>query len=179
MDNSFLKTGPYSDQCATHIIKLFVVFLLLCSLMVCANNQVHYDPMVVFVCLHIALPHYHHNADLSEAIELLKCFSDISCLEWMFKIKSVFLIIYHSIYGTWCIQLTHYSYDDCVNTCTLSYYLHQIGSMTHLSSLRVMSWNNGTHCMSVYILISLCIVLYGFLYINSLYYLWPRLCNAL
>ena len=52
-----------------------------------------------------------------------------------------------------CIQLTHLSYDDCENTCTLSYYHHQIGSMTHLLLLRVRSWNNGIHCISFYVLI--------------------------
>ena len=31
--------------------------LLLCSLMMCANKRIHYDSMVVFVCLHITLPH--------------------------------------------------------------------------------------------------------------------------
>ena len=41
----------------------FSVFLL--------NNGLHYDMMVVFVCLHIALPHY----DLSKGVELLKCLS--------------------------------------------------------------------------------------------------------
>ena len=39
---------------------------LLCSLMICANNKVHYDPVFVILCLHIKLPHYHHYADLSE-----------------------------------------------------------------------------------------------------------------
>ena len=45
--------------------------LLLRSLMVCANNRVNDDPMVVFVCLHIPLPHYHHYADLPEGIKFL------------------------------------------------------------------------------------------------------------
>ena len=39
-----------------------------------------------------------------------------------------------------CIQLTHVSYDDCEHMCTLSYYHHQIGSMTHLSLLKVRSY---------------------------------------
>ena len=54
----------------------FCVFLFLCSLMMCANNRVHYDPTVVVVCLHITLPHCHHYADLSEGIELLKFLSN-------------------------------------------------------------------------------------------------------
>ena len=28
------------------------------------NNRVHYGLMVVFVCLHITLPHYHRYEDL-------------------------------------------------------------------------------------------------------------------
>ena len=41
-----------------------------------ANNLVHCDLMVVLVCLHFTLPHYHHYADVSEGIEFLKCSSD-------------------------------------------------------------------------------------------------------
>ena len=37
-----------------------VVPLSPCSLMMCANNRVHFGPMVVFVCLHSTRPHYHH-----------------------------------------------------------------------------------------------------------------------
>ena len=37
-------------------------------------------------------------------------------------------VIFHRIDGTVCIQFTHLSYDDCENTCALSYYHHKIGS---------------------------------------------------
>ena len=53
--------------------------LILCILMMCANDGVHYGPMVVFVCLHITQPQYHHYADVSERIELLKCLSYTFC----------------------------------------------------------------------------------------------------
>ena len=49
----------------------------------------------------------------------------------MSKIKLILSIILHAIYGAVYIQLTHFSYDDCGDACTLSYYHHQIGSMTH------------------------------------------------
>ena len=55
--------------------KLGLCRLSQCSLMMCAYNRVHYGPMVVFLCLNIKLPHYHHYADISEGIELLKCLS--------------------------------------------------------------------------------------------------------
>ena len=51
------------------------------------------------------------------------------------------------------IQLTHFSYNDCENTCKLSYYHHQIGIITHLPLFMVRSWKNGMHFMSFCILI--------------------------
>ena len=38
--------------------------LLLWSLMdMCTNNRDHYSLMVIFVCVHITLSHYHHHAE--------------------------------------------------------------------------------------------------------------------
>ena len=51
--------------------------LLLCSLWLIAN--IHFDLQIVFVCLHITPSHYHHCANLSEDIELIKCLSDMFC----------------------------------------------------------------------------------------------------
>ena len=47
--------------------------------MVFANDRIHYGLEVVFVCLQITPSHYHHYADSSEGIELIKCLSGI-CL---------------------------------------------------------------------------------------------------
>ena len=94
--------------------------------------------MIVSVCLRIKLPHYHHYADKSEGIEFLKCLSGTFCLECVSEINSILSIIVHAIYGAVRIQLTHFSSDDCENTCILSYH-HQIGSMTHLPLLRLRS----------------------------------------
>ena len=109
---------------------------------------IHYDSMVVFVCLHITIPSYHQYADLSESIELLKCLPGTLCLEWVFKIKSVLSVILQAIQGALRFQLTHFTYDDCENTCTLLWHHHQIGSLTHLLLFRVRSRNNGMRCMS-------------------------------
>ena len=54
------------------------ISLLMCSLMMCVNNRVYYGPMVVFVSLHITLPHYHY-VDVSECIELLICLPCTFC----------------------------------------------------------------------------------------------------
>ena len=47
--------------------------------MVFANDRIHYGLQVVFVCLQITPSHYHHYADSSEGIELIKCLSGICC----------------------------------------------------------------------------------------------------
>ena len=120
----------------------------------CANIQVHCGPMVLFTCSHTTLLHYHHYEDVSEDTEPLKCLSGTFCLACVSKIKSILSIIFYLIYWAVSIQLAHFSYDDCENTCTLSYYHHhQIGSMTHLPLFRVRSWNNGLSCTYFYILI--------------------------
>ena len=120
--------------------------------MMCANNWIYYDLLVIFICWHITLPHYLHYADISEGIELLKCLSGTFCLECVSMMQSILSVIFHAIYGTVCILFTHFSCDDCENMCTLSYYHHQIGRMTHLPLFRVRSWNYGMRCMSFYIL---------------------------
>ena len=58
----------------------WVLFLLLpCSFMMCANNRIYYDPKVVFVWLHVTLPHFHHYTYVSESIALLKYLSGTLC----------------------------------------------------------------------------------------------------
>ena len=116
---------------------------IICRLMRCASNKVHYDPMVLYVCLHITLPHYHHYADLSESNELLKCLSGSFSLECVSKIKSILSTFFHAIYRAVRLRLTQFSYDDCENMCTLSSYHHQIGS--------IRSWNDGMCWMSFHI----------------------------
>ena len=59
--------------------------------------------MVIYGYLHITLPHYPHYGDLCEGIELLKCLSDIVCLECVSKMRSVLSIIFHTMHGTLCI----------------------------------------------------------------------------
>ena len=50
----------------------WVLFLLLlCSLIMCANNRVHYG-LIALICLHITLPHYHNHADISEVGMLIR-----------------------------------------------------------------------------------------------------------
>ena len=83
--------------------------------------------------MHFTLPHYHHFADASVGIELLKYLSGSFCR--VSKIKSILSILFHSIHAALSSQLTHFSYDDCENMCTLSHFHHQIGIMTHCHCL--------------------------------------------
>ena len=46
----------------------------------CANSRIRLGLQIVFVCLYITPSHYHHCANLSEVIELIKCMSDIFCV---------------------------------------------------------------------------------------------------
>ena len=62
---------------------------------------------------------------------------------------------HHTICGAVCFQFTHSPCDDWENIYTLSYYHHQIESMSYYPLFRVRSWNNGVRCMSFYILIKI------------------------
>ena len=89
---SYRRTGEFPNYARLHRGKMYnymlsvssqeswVLFLLLlCSFIMCANNRIHYGPMVVFVCLHFALPHCNNYADVSEGIGLLKYLSGTFC----------------------------------------------------------------------------------------------------
>ena len=65
--------------------------------MMCANEKVHYDPMVVFD--YPQYQYFHHYEDQTESIELLKCLSGTFCFEGVSKIKSILSIIFHANYG--------------------------------------------------------------------------------
>ena len=116
------------------------------SMLIGSNNTLWPDGRIRLFAHHNTP--YHHYADLSESIELLKCFPGTLCLEWVSKIKSVLSVILQAIHGALRIQLTHFTYDDCDYACTLFCHHHQIGRMTHLLLFRVRLWNNGMRCMS-------------------------------
>ena len=85
------------------------------------------------------------------------------------KIKHILSFIHYTIYGAVCFQFTHFPCDDWQNTCTLSYYHHQIGSMNDHPLFRVMSWNSGMHCMTLYIVIIIIWSQNGFSFVIFLY----------
>ena len=95
--------------------------------MVFANDRIHYGLQVVFVCLQITPSHYHHYADSSEGIELIKCFRHMLpsvCLRLRLFSQLSFIQ-----YMGLCVFSLPNSPVMVVRMCTLSYYHHQIGSM--------------------------------------------------
>ena len=55
------------------------VLIIIVQFMMSANIRVRYGLQIVFVCLYITPSHYHHCANLSVDIELMKCLPDIFC----------------------------------------------------------------------------------------------------
>ena len=89
-----------------------------------ANNRIRFGLKIAFVCLYITPSQYHHCANLSGDIELIKCqIYFVGC-----KIEHILAVTHYTIYGDVCFQLTHSPCDDWENIYTLSYH-RQIGSM--------------------------------------------------
>ena len=76
-------------RCLLHHILLLIaytfrenrefVFIIIVQFMMSTSNRIRFVLKIVFVCLYITPSHYHHCANLSEDIELIKCLSDIFC----------------------------------------------------------------------------------------------------
>ena len=129
------------------------VFTIIIQFMMSANSQIRFGFQILFVCLYITTSHYHHYANLSEDIELIKCLSDIlvACVRLSISfqlsiIQYVWLRVFSLHILLWWLRKYIY---------TLSYHHHQIGSMNYYPLFRVRSWNNGMRCMSFDILVIL------------------------
>ena len=55
------------------------VFITIVQFIMSSNNWVRFGLLIAFVCLYVTPSHYHHCANLSEYIELIKYLSDIFC----------------------------------------------------------------------------------------------------
>ena len=56
------------------------VFIIIVQFMMSANIRIRFGLQIILVCLYSTTSHYHHCANLSEGIELIKCLSDILSL---------------------------------------------------------------------------------------------------
>ena len=89
------------------------VLIIIVQFMMSANSRIRYGLQIVFVCLYIKPCHYHHCANLSVYIELMKCLPDIFCR--VCKIEHILLVIHYSIYGTVCFQFIQFPRDGREN----------------------------------------------------------------
>ena len=87
------------------------VFIIIVHFMMSANIRIRFGLQIVLVCLYSTPSHYHHCANLSKGIELMKCLSDIF-VECVSKIKHILSVIHYTICGAVCFQFTHFSCDD-------------------------------------------------------------------
>ena len=126
-----------------------ICFNFIVQFMLSANIWIRFGLQIVLVCLYSTPSHYHHCANLSEGIELIKCLSVIFCR--VCKIKHVLSVIYHIIRGAVCFQFTHFSCDDWENIHTVSYYHHQIvWTITHYLGLGHETMVS-TVCLSIFL----------------------------
>ena len=126
------------------------VSIIIVQFMMSANSRIRSGLLTVFVCLFITLSHYHHCANLSEDIELIKCLSDIY-LSSVWVRLSIFSQLSIIQYMGLCVFSLPISLMMIKIIYTLSYYHHQIGSMNCYPLFRVGSWDNDRRCICLYI----------------------------
>ena len=134
---------------------LYIHFIDITMCVVLHILSMSFGLQILFVCLYSTLSHYHHCANLSEGIELIK--SQLYFVEYVSKITHILSVIHFTICGAVCFQFTHFFCDDWENIYIyiLSYHHHHIGGINYYPLFRVRPWNNGLHCMSFYILMNL------------------------
>ena len=69
------------DVCCITFCHLHIrfVFIIIMQFLMSAKSRIRFGLQIVFVRLYITPFHYHHCANLSVDIELMKCLSDIFC----------------------------------------------------------------------------------------------------
>ena len=54
-------------------------FIIIVQFILTANSRIRVGLQIEFLCLYITPSHYHHCANLSDNIDLMKCLPDILC----------------------------------------------------------------------------------------------------
>ena len=123
------------------------VFIIIVQFMMSANIRIRFGLQIVLVCLYSTPSHYHHCANLSEGIELIKCLRYILSSVWVrLSIFSPLSIMYVFSLPISLVMIARiYIYFVLLSSSNRKYEL--------LPIVRARSWNNGVHCMSFYILI--------------------------
>ena len=108
----------------------------------------HYVLKVVFVCLQITFPRYHHYAELSDSIYST---SQVYIAECLFKIKSVctYLLFCNTICGAVYFQIIHFSFLCLWEN--LYFILPSSPNRKHASLAIVYMWSHETMVCALYV----------------------------
>ena len=106
--------------------------------MVFANDRIHYGLQVVFVCLQITPSHYHHYADSSRGIELIKCLSGICC--WVCVYDWDYSRNY--LYGAVCLQLISLNSLRPSDVFVCQWIIQSLPQIMACSLFGIIIWNN-------------------------------------
>ena len=128
------------------------VFIIIVQSMMSAINRIRFVLKFVFVPLYITPSHYHHCANLSEAIEMPAGYI-LSCVWVRWGILSQLSILQY-------VRLCVFSLPISLVMIEIIYIYFVLLSSSYrkfelLPLFRVRSWNNGVRCMSFCILIAI------------------------
>ena len=121
--------------------------------MMSANIRIRFGLQIVLVCLYSTPSHYHHCANLSEGIELVKRLSDIflSSVWVRLRIFSPLSIIQYVGLYVFSLPISLVMIKIIYILCLSIIIKSEVWTIYPL--FRVRSWHNGVHCMSFYILL--------------------------
>ena len=123
--------------------------------MMSANSRIRFGLKIVFVYFYITLSNYHHCANLSEDVELIKFPSD-TFVECVSKIMHIISVIHYTICGAVCFQFTYFPCDIEIIyiRCLIIIIKSEVWNITQCLRLghETMVW---AVCLSVFLLTSL------------------------
>ena len=128
-----------------HILSLIVYtfrenrefgFMSIVQFMMSANSRIRFGLQIVFVCLYITPSHYHHCANLSADIELIKCLSDIICRVWVrLSIFSQLSIIQYMGLCVFSLPISFVMIERIYMLCLIIIIKSEVWTITHCLGL--------------------------------------------
>ena len=132
------------------------VFIIIVQFMTSANIRIHFGLEIVLICLYRTPSHYHHCANLSEGIELIKCLSDIFCQVCEYRLSKfspLSIIQYVGLY-VFSLPIPLVMIERIYILCLIIIIKSEVWTITHCLGLGHETMVS-TYCMSFYILMIL------------------------
>ena len=132
------------------------VFIIIVQFMTSANIRIHFGLEIVLICLYSTPSHYHHCANLSEGIELIKCLSDIFCQVCEYRLSKfspLSIIQYVGLY-VFSLPIPLVMIERIYILCLIIIIKSEVWTITHCLGLGHETMVS-TYCMSFYILMIL------------------------